>query len=142
MISTKQITKRLLFSHEGSLGIIAGFYMTGIFNCNSEDCPSLVTMAMTRNGNVSTVVLILFISLWLFMLVTSLQVFCIAVKSTRNNAVEPTCQGPERHDETRQQENVQKLHFGITKQLRKVRGLHLNFIKPIISFQKITSYLQ
>ena len=75
-------------------------------------------MAMTRNGNLSAVVLILFVSLWLFMLITSLQVFCIAIKTTKT--VAPTRQGSTKQEQRQQQENVQKLHFGIKKQIERV----------------------
>ena len=97
--------------------------MNGVLDCREDNCPSLVTMAMTKNGYMSTFVLVAFVFLWLFMLVTSLHVFCIAIKTSRNNAVAPAGQGQgqDKQEELQiVQENVQRLYAGIKKKLAKV----------------------
>jgi hypothetical protein len=77
-------------------------------------------MAMSRSGNLSTFVLVAFVSLWIFMLVTSLHVFWIAIKTTRNNAIGPAAQNQEEQEEPQIQEGVQKLYVGIKKTIAKV----------------------
>ena len=95
--------------------------MNVVLDCREDNCPSLVTMAMTKNGNMSTFVLVAFAFLWLFMLVTSLHVFCIAIKTSRNNAVAPAGQVQDNQEEFQiVQENVQRLYAGIKKKLAKV----------------------
>ena len=106
--------------------MITGFYMNGVLDCSKDNCPSLVTMAMTKNGYMSTFVLVAFVFLWLFMLVTSLHVFCIAIKTTRNNAVAPAGQVPDKQEELQMvQENVQRLYAGIKKKMAKVFSINI-----------------
>ena len=105
----------------GSIGVITGFYMNGVLDCREEQCPSLVTMAMSKNGNLSLVVLVAIVTLWVFMLATSLHVFCIAIKTTRKNAVAPASQGQEKQDEQQVQETAKKLYAGIKSKMAKVK---------------------
>ena len=94
--------------------------MNGVLDCRGNDCPTLVTMAMSRSGNLSTFVLVAFVCLWIFMLVTSLHVFWIAIKTTRNNSVAPAAPNQEKQEELQIQESVQKLYVGIKKKIAKV----------------------
>ena len=95
--------------------------MNGVLDCRDDNCPSLVTMAMTKNGYMSTFVLVAFVFLWLFMLMTSLHVFCIAIKTSRNNAVAPAGQVSDKQEEIQiVQENVQRIYAGIKKKMAKV----------------------
>ena len=111
-----------MFSLKGSIGVITGFFMNGVLECQEDDCPSLLTMTMTRNGTLSTFVLASFVSLWIFMLVTSLHVFCIAVKTKRNNAVAPAGQAVEMQEELHIKESVQKIkaYVGMKKKTAMV----------------------
>ena len=93
--------------------------MNGVLDCRAEDCPSLVTMAMTRSGNLSTFVLAAFVFLWLFMLVTSLHVFFIAIKTTRNNTVSPAGQAQEKTEEMTMQDGAQKVSKNFKAGLKK-----------------------
>ena len=106
---------------KGSIGVITGFYMNGVLDCREEQCPSLVTMAMSKNGNLSLVVLVAIVALWVFMLATSLHVFCIAIKTTRKNAVAPASQGQEKQEEQQVQESAKKLYAGIKSKMAKVK---------------------
>ena len=95
--------------------------MNGVLDCREEQCPSLVTMAMSKNGNLSLVVLVAIVALWVFMLATSLHVFCIAIKTTRKNAVAPASQGQEKQEEQQVQESAKKLYAGIKSKMAKVK---------------------
>ena len=100
--------------------------MNGVLDCREEQCPSLVTMAMSKNGNLSLVVLVAIVTLWVFMLATSLHVFCIAIKTTRKNAVAPASQGQEKQDEQQVQETAKKLYAGIKSKMAKVKNKTIN----------------
>ena len=94
--------------------------MNGVLDCRYDNCPTLVTMAMSRSGNLSTFVLVAYVCLWILMLVTSLHVFWIAIKTTRNNAVAPAAQNQEKQEEIQIQESAKKLYVGIKKKIAKV----------------------
>ena len=100
--------------------------MNGVLDCREEQCPSLVTMAMSKNGNLSLVVLVAIVALWVFMLATSLHVFCIAIKTTRKNAVAPASQGQEKQEEQQVQESAKKLYAGIKSKMAKVKNKTIN----------------
>ena len=88
-------------------------------------------MSMTKNGLVSAVVLVAFIALWLFMLITSLHVAYIAIKKLRNNTVTPTGQGIGEIEGTEyQQQEENPSHGRRPYGLRKERGnVRYYFIK-------------
>ena len=94
--------------------------MNGVLDCRNDDCPTIVTMAMSRSGNLSTFVLVAFCCLWILMLLTSLHVFWIAIKTTRNNAVAPAGQNMDKQEDLQIQESVQKLYVGIKNKIVKV----------------------
>ena len=54
------------------------------------------------------------------MLLTSLHVFWIAIKTTRNNAVAPAGKNMDKQEDLQIQESVQKLYVGIKNKIVKV----------------------
>ena len=67
----------------------AALYWTGFLDCGHSDCPIVDILTLTRNSEVTLVLVALFVTLFFFISLGSLHVFCIAVEKLKVNKVAP-----------------------------------------------------